>query len=732
MTSSRERYLRVVLFSDVVGSSERIFADELIAVQHIKSDLALIREALQKHGGSLVKSLGDGILATFDAPTQALEFVEDVVVSLANRTGYSLQHRFGIHVGEIYADGDDIIGQGVHLASRLQTIAPPNGVAFARTTYEMVDAVFRRRSELMGHVSLPGLPDSIVCYSISEQAMAGGSAPSAHSTTELILRGVQDVLSGSPYRLERPLGRSDLSRTFLVRERHGDQHAVLKMFPGDPGALEALAVEAACLDRISNGSIPRVIDGFERAGHYCLLQEWIPGPSLNGSLDYLRKKQRISELLRQVLEVLEMIHQLGIVHGDVHPSNLIPSLETRQLFVVDFSLVKSRAGQLSSDLPPTTGTFSPTEADLPGQEGVNARAYYSPPERARFGRIWPGVDLYSLGVTALRLYTGRHPRQLYDQVLGVWNFSDLDPEVVGWLKPMLEESPGRRIKGAADALQLLDRPGPSATVDSGSLRDPPDAPALEKQQLQQALTEIYGPVVELLMEQCASTIPSGQVEVLRQRLLEAGLRSEDIAAAIEQATPSPASADVEGSDPARAMLLCAAGPDTGQLPAAARPALFAVLSRSIGPVADLLLSGDLILRLLEDDETARSAVASLPIPEEAASALLQEAELLRQGVTAPMTSFGAETGFGSGERSETSGSPEGTAAPGVDVERLRRSLLDLLGPIGEEIYAEVCGSPSADQLNQAVAALEHYAIDPDLIARLRQRCQAPPGSGGRP
>ena len=159
MTSSRERYLRVVLFSDVVGSSERIFADELIAVQHIKSDLALIREALQKHGGSLVKSLGDGILATFDAPTQALEFVEDVVVSLANRTGYSLQHRFGIHVGEIYADGDDIIGQGVHLASRLQTIAPPNGVAFARTTYEMVDAVFRRRSELMGHVSLPGLPD---------------------------------------------------------------------------------------------------------------------------------------------------------------------------------------------------------------------------------------------------------------------------------------------------------------------------------------------------------------------------------------------------------------------------------------------------------------------------------------------------------------------------------------------------------------------------------------------
>ena len=72
--AGRERQLKAIVFSDVVDSSVKIFADELIAIQRIKEDLALIRDELQRHGGSLVKSLGDGLLATFDGPTQALEF----------------------------------------------------------------------------------------------------------------------------------------------------------------------------------------------------------------------------------------------------------------------------------------------------------------------------------------------------------------------------------------------------------------------------------------------------------------------------------------------------------------------------------------------------------------------------------------------------------------------------------------------------------------------------------
>ena len=98
MRPGHDRHLRAIVFSDVVDSSAKIFADELIAVQQIKDDLALIKEQLQRHGGSLVKSLGDGLLMTFDAPSHALDFIQDVILRLTAREQRSLAHRFGLQV----------------------------------------------------------------------------------------------------------------------------------------------------------------------------------------------------------------------------------------------------------------------------------------------------------------------------------------------------------------------------------------------------------------------------------------------------------------------------------------------------------------------------------------------------------------------------------------------------------------------------------------------------------
>jgi len=694
MIVRRERHLRVVLFSDVVGSSEKIFADELIAIQHIKSDLSFIKEALKRHGGSLVKSLGDGLLATFEAPSQALEFVQDVVTDLHHRSGSSLEHRFGIHVGEIFVDGDDILGQGVHLASRLQTIAPPNGVAFVRSTYEMVQEDFRQRATPMGEVTLAGLPEPVVCFCIDQERLVHapltpGEAMGGLMITSPLPRSsrpwaVEDLLAGSPFRLERAIGRSETQLTFLVRDRQRDRQAVLKVFPGPPDIVDAVAVESACLDRLRHPAIPRFLDGFEREGCYCLLQEWIPGPSLHGSLDYLRKHQRLSQLLRQVLEVLVPVHQAGIIHGDIHPANLIPSTDSSQLFVVDFSLVKSRSVRDMAASTPPAETLVGHSSD-PISEAVSARAFYSPPERARFGRLWPGIDLYALGVAALRLYTGRHPAQLYDQTAGGWDVSSLDPEMERWLRPLLEESPGRRVQSAADALQLLDRPMSAACGDAWITRGA--APALGrvgKQSLQRALVETYGPVVELLLESVPTLIPADQVPLLTRRLVEAGLQPEDITAALETATvrPDPLAGEgtVEPDDPF-----------SGN-----RSALIAVLSRSIGPVAELLLSPDVVGHLLKDDASAAAVLTDLSLPSDAQEDLAAEARRLR-----------------------------GRADEGRGDERLLSALLETVGPMGERIYREVLATPSERRLEEAVARLECFFIDPVLIKALRDRYTSP-------
>ncbi|MFM7675384.1 MAG: protein kinase domain-containing protein [Synechococcus sp.] len=378
--TTAERHLKVIVFSDVVDSSAQIFADELIAIQRIKEDLAMIRTAVQRHGGSLVKSLGDGILATFAAPTQALEFVEDVVIRIARRSHQSLQHRFGLHTGEIYVNGDDIIGQGVHLASRLQTIAPANGVAFVQSTYEMIDPGLQRRAVLLGPLTLKGLPGPLTCYAIESEALLGAQAGAA-----LEQLGLEALLADTPYRLERPLGGGPRPTTFLVREASRDRRAVLKLIACDAFHLEALRVEAACLDRLRHPRLPRFVDAFEHRGTFLFLQEYIAGASLQGSLDYLRRKQRLAELLRQVLEVLQAVHAAGIVHGDLHPANLIPPQEGGPVFLVDFGLLKAQAS--AGSLPRSAA----------GAEGLLGWPFFSPPERARFGSLTPAGDLYALG-----------------------------------------------------------------------------------------------------------------------------------------------------------------------------------------------------------------------------------------------------------------------------------------------------------------------------------------------
>ena len=233
MKPGHGRRLRAIVFSDVVDSSAKIFADELIAVQQIKDDLALIREQLHSHGGSLVKSLGDGLLMTFDAPSHALDFIQDVILRLTAREQRSLAHRFGLHTGEIYADGDDILGQGVHLASRLQTVSPVNGVAFVRSTCDLIDARYRSRAISQGEMVLKGLPQPMEVFTLSADQLVAGVEVSAGAGVDF-----SDLLSNTMYGLERPMGRSSQQQTWLLRERQRDRHAVLKVIPADPHLVE--------------------------------------------------------------------------------------------------------------------------------------------------------------------------------------------------------------------------------------------------------------------------------------------------------------------------------------------------------------------------------------------------------------------------------------------------------------------------------------------------------------
>jgi serine/threonine protein kinase/class 3 adenylate cyclase len=694
--SGRNRQLKAIVFSDVVDSSVKIFADELIAIQRIKEDLSLIREELQAHGGLLVKSLGDGLLATFDGPTQALDFIQSAVQKLLARGRQSLSHRFGLHTGEIYADGDDIIGQGVHLASRLQTVSPPNGVAFVRSTYDVIDPRYKRLAMSIGEVQLKGLPEAMQAFALGpEQLLQFGRFD--HSE-ELDL---DRLLEGSPFALLRPMGRASMRQTFLVQERQRDRQAVMKLIPAGPALAEALQVEAACLDRLRHPRIPRVVDVFANSGLFCFVQEYIPGPSLQGSMDLLRRKQRLAELLRQVLQVLERVHAAGLVHGDLHPANLIPAQDGGELFLVDFSLLKSRVSSGSD------GVDGPESGD-----SVLGRPYFTAPERVRFGRLTPSADLYALGVTALSLYTGQDPAELYDQSQGCWSLHALEPEVAGWLAPLLEELPGRRLQQASDALRLLDQPHPLHVSPSVASAPSPSvglSHGVSKQVLQTRLVSTYGPMVEMLLDSQPTLIPVETLRSLEDRLVTAGLALVDVQEACHQALVEPKEQS-SGAPPSEEMLVTSAGlrgtDSTGSAGLAME--VLPVLRLVIGPIADVLWTDAMDAVLAADPAELLPCLLHAGVPQTAARQVVEQCSLQ---LASPSVDAQAPAPAPRSSEQEPAA---------VDGEQL---LLRLIGPIGSTVWHEVAHLPAEQRLAALESTLRGYGLDALTLADLRRQLQ---------
>lgn len=149
-----QRRLLTVLFTDLVGSTER--AQQLGDVawgQLLDQHNAAVRRSLAAHHGREVKTTGDGVLATFDSPTQAVRCalaIRDAVARLG------LQIRGGIHTGECELVGSDVAGLAVHLASRVQAAAQPGEILITSTVQDLIGSSDLRLADRGTH-SLKGI-----------------------------------------------------------------------------------------------------------------------------------------------------------------------------------------------------------------------------------------------------------------------------------------------------------------------------------------------------------------------------------------------------------------------------------------------------------------------------------------------------------------------------------------------------------------------------------------------
>lgn len=131
-----DRMLATVLFTDIVSSTERASAvGDSRWGQTLDAHHDVARRQISRYQGRLVKSTGDGLLATFDGPARAIQ-AATAIRDAAHRLG--LEIRAGLHTGEIERHGDDVIGIGVHIAARVLSVAEPGEVLVSRTVRDLV------------------------------------------------------------------------------------------------------------------------------------------------------------------------------------------------------------------------------------------------------------------------------------------------------------------------------------------------------------------------------------------------------------------------------------------------------------------------------------------------------------------------------------------------------------------------------------------------------------------
>ncbi len=173
--SQGQRLLAAIVITDAVGFSTRMSVDEESTLRLIDRDLTLIGDICREFGGTVLKSTGDGLLIYFLSAVEAvscgLEMQRQLVELAAGLEAHQyLDHRIGIHLGDILVSQQDVMGNGVNITARLQTYAKPRGLCVSRTIYDVVKARLNLHATFLGPLHLKNIEEPVPAYQLALQA----------------------------------------------------------------------------------------------------------------------------------------------------------------------------------------------------------------------------------------------------------------------------------------------------------------------------------------------------------------------------------------------------------------------------------------------------------------------------------------------------------------------------------------------------------------------------------
>jgi adenylate cyclase len=171
-----QRKLAAILAADVVGYSRLMGRDESATLARLREHRKeRLEPALTRYGGRLVKLTGDGALVEFasavDAVSAAIEVQQAVAdTNKARSEAKRIVFRIGLHLGDLIVDGDDLYGDGVNIAARLEAEAPPGGIVISRNVHETVAGRLAATFDDLGSLALKNIERPVQAFSVNWQS----------------------------------------------------------------------------------------------------------------------------------------------------------------------------------------------------------------------------------------------------------------------------------------------------------------------------------------------------------------------------------------------------------------------------------------------------------------------------------------------------------------------------------------------------------------------------------
>ena len=179
-----ERVLAAIVFTDVVNFSARVQAEEISTLSLLEQDFAVMTKYCERYSGSVLKSTGDGLLLYFGSAVHAVTCAMQIQQFFGKRAKthpatQTLVHRVGVHLGDVFVKDQDVMGDGVNIASRLQTVADPGGICISQTVYDVVKNKLALTVERLAPRDLKNITDIGAMYRVLLEPRKAAPAPAA-------------------------------------------------------------------------------------------------------------------------------------------------------------------------------------------------------------------------------------------------------------------------------------------------------------------------------------------------------------------------------------------------------------------------------------------------------------------------------------------------------------------------------------------------------------------------